>query len=125
MEDASIYILERIAAIIGSQSQKKLAHALEISEQAVSKGLKQINLPSTWVYKIAAKYGVRPEWLLTGEEPQQPLASETTCLANEKADYEARIAELERRVREKDDIIYTLTNTIKLMQNHQESGRES
>ena len=90
MEDATFEgVVKRIANVIGSKSQKDLANALEISEQAVSKGLKRDKIPSTWVYKIAGKYGVTPEWLLFGREPMSRPPIDTALAFYGKASTES------------------------------------
>lgn len=61
----------RIGKIIGSQSPKKLSAALGISVQAVYKGLRGEKVPETWVYKLAAQFGVSPQWILSGEGPMR------------------------------------------------------
>ncbi|MDL2272352.1 hypothetical protein LJC23_04895 [Desulfovibrio sp. OttesenSCG-928-I05] len=60
----------RFVEVIGSGTPKAFAAALEISVQAVHKALRQKRIPSTWVYKIATKYTLFPDWLLTGKEPR-------------------------------------------------------
>lgn len=72
MKDPSFEgVLARIEKIIGSNSPKNLSAILGISAQAVYKGLRGERIPETWVYKLAAQYGVSPQWILSGEGPMR------------------------------------------------------
>ena len=64
-------IRARIEKIIGSQSPKDMSAALGISVQAVYKALRSGKIPETWVYKLAAKYGIFPQWISSGEGPMR------------------------------------------------------
>ena len=68
-------VLERLAEVIDSRSATDFSQALEISVQAVYKVLRGKKVPNSWVYKIAKKFQVSPEWLFHGMGKMRPEAN--------------------------------------------------
>ena len=64
-------IWQRVEQETRIRSQKKLAEELSISRAVVSKW-KNLNMfPVEWAYRIAQKYGLSTEWIMTGEGPKR------------------------------------------------------
>ena len=86
MEDEQFEAMfSRLSEIVGSRSARGLAHALEISEQAVYKSLRARKIPNSWVYSIARKFKVPADWIMLGTLPEHglPLAAGTEASVRE------------------------------------------
>jgi len=112
MEDASASaVVVRLIQASGAKNASELADILGVTAQAISHAKRKAQIPPAWVFAIAGNFRVATDWLLFG---RGSMRGGTRCPSEERAAYEARIAELERRLREKDDTISVLTMAVKL-----------
>lgn len=111
MEDASSSaVVARLIQASGAKNASELADILGVTAQAISHAKRKEQIPPAWVFAIAGNFRVATDWLLFG---RGFMCENTRCSTEEKAVYETRIAELERRLREKDETISVLTAAVK------------
>ena len=111
MEDASASaVVTRLIQASGAKNASELADILGVTAQAISHAKRKAQIPPAWVFAIAGNFQVATDWLLFG---RGGMSGTMHCSADERALYEARIVELERRLREKDDTISVLTMAVK------------
>jgi hypothetical protein len=64
-------IWERITLTTELKKLVQLAEFIGVSQAFVSKKKKEQDFPIEWAFKIAQKYKLSTDWLITGEDPRQ------------------------------------------------------
>lgn len=64
-------VWERIREETPIKNMVQLAVIVETSQQNVSKRKKEKNFPIEWAFKVAQKYNLLTEWIVTGEGPKR------------------------------------------------------
>lgn len=61
-------ILDRMLRVAGLKRDAQLAALLGVSPQAISQARKKDRVPESWLIRMASRYRLPIEWLLTGED---------------------------------------------------------
>ena len=67
-------VWDRVKSVTGWQHQSQLAEFLGVKGPSINGAKRRDNFPIKWLEKIAEKYEVKIEWLLTGEGTMQHIA---------------------------------------------------
>lgn len=62
-------VLERLAQVLGTRTGSQLADALGVSPQTISSWKSRESVPYAQCVSVAGDWGIRLDWLLTGEGP--------------------------------------------------------
>jgi hypothetical protein len=66
--------LTRLSVAAGTKNEAELAREIGILPQGITSARKRNRVPGSWFAKIAAKYGIRLEWLMYGKGPMRDQA---------------------------------------------------
>ena len=83
------------------ENMVQLAKIVETSQQNVSKKKKESAFPVEWAFRVAQKYGLLTEWIMTGAGPRR-LENTSTDKAQEETAPRGIIEEWVQDVREKE-----------------------
>jgi phage repressor protein C with HTH and peptisase S24 domain len=75
MEITEIYaadILERMLSVAGMKRDSQLATLLGVSPQAICQARKKDKVPESWLIRMAARYRLSVDWLLSGHDGHAP-----------------------------------------------------
>lgn len=61
----------RIEAATGIKTMTELSRVVGSSQQYVSKKSREGNFPPEWAFKVAKKFKISTDWIMTGEEPKR------------------------------------------------------
>lgn len=64
-------VWERITSETELKKMIHLASFVGVSQAFVSKKKKENDFPIDWAFKIAQKYGLSTDWIMTGKEPKR------------------------------------------------------
>lgn len=70
-------VLQRIGTLVGGSTQVEIANALGVRQSSVSDAKKRGSVPAEWQITLLRRYGVNPDWLLSGEEPKYLTTAES------------------------------------------------
>lgn len=106
----------RITELRGQESRRSFSKRIGIVENTLRNYEDGLSLPnSDTIATICKELGISAKWLVFGEGPIREgecSAPEAAGPAEDTAAYEARIAELERRLREREATINALTTVV-------------
>ena len=70
-------VFQRIVAETGIKTMTELGKVVGSSQQYVSKKSKEGEFPPAWAFKIAEKFGLSTDWLITGKGAKKRGARHT------------------------------------------------
>lgn len=62
--------IERIKKSTGARTQVELASILGIRQSSISDAKRRKSVPADWLVKLFRAYGLNPDWILEGAQPQ-------------------------------------------------------
>lgn len=65
-------IFGRIKEATAIKNMVQFSEIVEASQQNVSWRKKENKFPADWAFKVAQRYGLSTDWIMTGEGPQKP-----------------------------------------------------
>ncbi len=63
--------MARIHAVCGTRTQMQLAEALGVRQSSISDAKRRKSIPAEWLLKLVRQPQANPDWLLTGQGPEQ------------------------------------------------------